>query len=66
MSKIEALKSQIKQLSAEEFAELRRWYAGFDAAHWDRQLEADVNAGRLDALAEKALRALPAGQTMKL
>lgn len=30
----------------------------FDAAVWDQQIEADVAAGRLDALAEKALQDL--------
>ena len=36
--------------------------AEFDAAIWDRQFEADVAAGRLDALAEKALQDLKAGR----
>jgi len=66
MGKIEDLERQIKQLSAEELAEVRRWYAEFDAQSWDRQFEADVKAGKLDALAEKALRAHAAGQTTKL
>ena len=32
-----------------------------DAEVWDRQLEEDVRAGRLDALAEEALRDLREG-----
>lgn len=35
-------------------AEFRRWFAGFVAAAWDRQLEADVTAGKLDALLTEA------------
>jgi len=66
MGKIEDLERQIKQLSAEELAEFRRGYAEFDAQSWDRQLEADVKSGKLDVLAEKALRAHAAGQTTKL
>jgi hypothetical protein len=66
MGKIEDLERQIKQLSAEELAEFRRWYAEFDAQSWDRQFEADVKSGKLDVLAEKALRAHAAGQTTKL
>jgi hypothetical protein len=66
MGKIEDLERQIKQLSAEELAEFRRWYAEFDAQSWDRQFEADVKAGKLDTLAEKALRAHAAGQSTKL
>jgi hypothetical protein len=66
MSKVENLEKQIQQLSAEELAEFRRWYAEFDAILWDRQFESDVKAGKLDALAEKALRAHAAGQSTKL
>jgi hypothetical protein len=66
MSKVETLEKQIQQLSPEELAEFRRWYAEFDAILWDRQFESDVKTGKLDALAEKALRAHAAGQSTKL
>jgi len=66
MSKVESLEKQIQQLSPEELAEFKRWFAEFDAKLWDRQFEADVKAGKLDALAEKALRAHSAGQSSKL
>jgi succinate dehydrogenase flavin-adding protein (antitoxin of CptAB toxin-antitoxin module) len=66
MSKVENLEKQIQQLSPEELAEFRRWYAEFDADLWDRQFESDVKAGKLDALAETALRAHAAGESTKL
>jgi hypothetical protein len=66
MSRVEALEHQIKELSGEELAEFRRWFAEFDAQTWDRQFATDVNSGKLDALAEKALRAHAAGATTKL
>ena len=66
MSKIESLEKQIQQLSPDELAEFRRWFAEFDAHLWDRQFEADVKAGKLDALAEKALHAYAAGRSTKL
>jgi len=66
MSKIENLEKQIRQLSPEELADFRRWYAEFDAELWDRQFEADVKAGKLDSLADQALRAHAAGQSTKL
>jgi len=56
MSKLEALEKRISALSAEELAKFRRWFAEFDAALWDRQIERDVKAGKLDALADEALR----------
>jgi hypothetical protein len=49
MSKIESIEQQIEKLSPEELATFRRWYAAFDAEVWDRQFEADVKAGKLDA-----------------
>lgn len=44
----------IRQLSQEEFARLAIWIDEYRADQWDRQIEADVRAGRLD---EAALRA---------
>ena len=66
MSKVENLEKQVQQLSQEELAEFRRWFAEFDAQLWDRQFEADVKAGKLDKLAEKALREHAAGRSTKL
>jgi hypothetical protein len=66
MSKVEAIEQQIENLSPAELAAFRRWYAAFDAEAWDRQFETDVKAGKLDALADKALRAHTSGQSTKL
>jgi hypothetical protein len=66
MSKVESLEKQIAQLSPEELTEFRRWFAEFDGRLWDRQFEADVKAGKLDAFAEKALRDHASGRSSKL
>lgn len=66
MNNIQSIEQQIEKLSPEELAAFRRWYAAFDAEAWDRQFEADVKTGKLDALAEKTLRAHNAGQSTKL
>lgn len=66
MGKLENIERQIKDLSPQEMAELREWFAAFDAEAWDRQFEADVRAGKLDALAENALRTHASGTTTKL
>ncbi len=66
MSKVELIEQQIEKLSPDELAAFRTWYVAFDAEVWDRQFEADVKAGKLDALAEKALRAHTSGQSTKL
>jgi hypothetical protein len=46
----------ISQLSVQDLAKFRRWFAEFDADAWDRQIEADVAAGRLDFLIMDALK----------
>jgi hypothetical protein len=63
MGKLDALEKRVSLLSAEELAEFRRWFAKFDAVAWDRQIERDVKAGNLDALAEDALRDHAAGKS---
>ena len=66
MSKVEAIEQQIEKLSSDELAAFRRWYVAFDAEAWDRQFQADVKAGKLDAIAEKALRDHTSGQSKLL
>lgn len=66
MGKLEKIEREIKDLSPEEMAQLREWFAAFDAEAWDRKFEADVRAGKLDALAAEALKAHASGATTKL
>ena len=65
MSRVERIEAEIQQMSPEEIAAFRAWFAEFDAASWDRQFEEDVTAGRLDALASQALRDHEAGNSTK-
>ena len=66
MSSVKEIESAISRLSTEELAVFRSWFAEFDAAAWDRQFEADVGAGRLDALGDEALRDLDEGRCTDL
>lgn len=66
MGKVEKIEQEVQALSPGELAQFRAWFLEYDWAMWDRQLERDVQAGRLDELAEKALRAHAAGQTTPL
>jgi hypothetical protein len=56
MDKIEKIEQEIEALSPAELAQFRAWFLEYDWAAWDVQLERDVQGGRLDDLAEKALR----------
>lgn len=66
MSSVTDIESAVARLSREDLARFRSWFADFDAEAWDRQLEADVAAGRLDALGDEALRDLDEGRCRDL
>jgi len=56
VSRVEKLEGQIKELSSNEFQELRAWLAEYKVDVWDQQFHADALAGRLDAIADQALK----------
>jgi hypothetical protein len=62
MSRVEEIQDAVRRLSSEELAAFRAWFAQLDAAAWDRQIEEDIAAGRLDALADEALNDLREGR----
>lgn len=66
MSKIEQIEREIQELTPEELAAFRKWFHEFDASVWDRQIEEDVQAGRLDTLAEKAMKDFKSGSCSEL
>ena len=66
MSRVEKIEGQVQGLSSEELAAFREWFAEFDAQVWDRQFESDVIAGKLDSLAERALREHASGRSTEL
>jgi hypothetical protein len=66
MSKVNDLERRVEELSAEELASFRKWFAEFDAHRWDRQFETDAKNGKLDALAKRARQEHAAGKSSKL
>jgi len=66
MTNIESLEHAIEQLPPKELAEFRRWFAEFDAAVWDAQIEADAAAGKFDALAQDALAEYKTGKALEI
>ncbi|WP_394753894.1 hypothetical protein [Crenothrix sp.] len=63
---IHAIEQAVAQLPAHDLAEFRRWFAQFDEAAWDAQIEADAYAGKLDALADEALAEYQKGMAREL
>jgi hypothetical protein len=66
MATVKEIEKAIASLSPEEMAQLRAWFVEFDWAAWDRKIERDVETGKLDDLAEKALRDHKSGRTKPL
>ena len=66
MDTLQEVETAVRHLSTEDLAAFRNWFATFDAERWDQQFEEDVRAGRLDALAEEALREHREGRTAEL
>ena len=66
MNLVSEIEVAVKKLSRDELSAFRDWFQEFDAEAWDKQFETDVKAGRLDALAEVALRDLREGRCTDL
>ncbi len=61
MATVKELQQAILKLPEEDYAELLRWLLELDWEKWDRELEEDVQAGRLDALSAEAIEARAKG-----
>jgi hypothetical protein len=62
MSTVHEIENAVRCLAPQDLAIFRAWFAEYDAEIWDRQFDDDVAAGRLDALADEALRDLREGR----
>ncbi|HEY5638372.1 MAG TPA: hypothetical protein VIS77_15895 [Burkholderiales bacterium] len=62
MKALEELEQTVKNLPPDQLAKFRDWFNAFDHANWDRQIEADSKAGRLDHLAAEAIADYRAGK----
>ncbi len=66
MQTVEAITAAIAELPREQVDQIRAWLDERAAAEWDAQIERDERAGRLDALADRALAEHRAGRTRPL
>ena len=63
---VEDLEKAIAKLPPGDLARFRAWFEEFEAARFDRKIESDVAAGRLDRLADAALTDLSQGRAREL
>ena len=47
---IQEIETAVKQLTEKEFTQFVQWLEAYRAEMWDRQIEADLEAGLLDQL----------------
>ena len=66
MSKLNALKAEIESLPDEEFAEIVRWLSEKDWGKWDKEIEADSAAGKLEFLVREVLQEKAKGEVKDL
>lgn len=66
MADVELIEREIERLDDGSFARLRDWFIEYDHRRWDRQIEADAAAGRLDSLLKEALEEHRDGKTRPL
>lgn len=66
MTTVNEISGAVKRLPQKELARFRKWFAQYDAGVWDRQLESDAQAGKLDALMREAKQDHRVGRTKAL
>ncbi len=66
MTTVAEISGAVRKLPKRELARFRQWFAEYDAAQWDAELERDVASGKLAKLEREALRDLQAGRTTVL
>ena len=55
MGNVKSIEKAVASLPPSDLAEFRRWFAEYDAAAWDKQIEQDATSGKFDRLAAEAL-----------
>jgi len=63
---IAELEQAVTQLSEKDFARFREWFEEYEAKLWDEQVERDAKSGKLDKIAEQALKDYRAGKAREL
>lgn len=63
---VEDLEKAVAKLAPDEFVRFRNWFEEFEAARFDRKIAQDIEAGKLDRLAEEALADFRNGLTREL
>jgi hypothetical protein len=63
---VDELETAVSRLPADQLTAFARWFEAFLADAWDRQIEADIEAGRLDEAGRRADADFEAGRCKPL
>jgi len=63
---LDELEKTIANLRPGDLKKFREWFLDFDAKQFDERIERDANSGRLDRLADEAIRQHAAGKSTSL
>jgi hypothetical protein len=66
MTKLEKIEQDISALDPMDVRKLADWLDEYKAELWDRQMEADAKAGKLDKFIEEARREIAEGKVRPL
>lgn len=66
MISTQELKATVSDLSPDELLQFSEWFEEFMADQWDKKIEADILAGRLDKAGEQADNEFISGHTKPL
>ena len=66
MTTVQEIENAVAHLPDPDLGRFRAWFAQFDAKAWDREFEEDARSGKLDSLADQALRDLAQGRCSEL
>jgi hypothetical protein len=63
---LQELEAAVSQLPAEELTVFARWFEEYMADAWDRRIESDIKAGKLDEAGSRADAAFESGHCKPL
>jgi hypothetical protein len=66
MTKLEKIEQEITSLDPKDVRKLADWIEEYKWELWNRQIEADSKAGKLDKLVENARREIASGKVRPL
>ena len=66
MRRVEEIEAEIAKLNPVEVRQVAKWLAEYEAELWDKQIENDAAAGKLDRYLKEALEEYRRGRTRPL